>query len=618
MTTNAKGGGTSLEEVMESYQGVDTSPKVGRQREPVVSNVAHSIMRNGLMGVGTSASLKEIMAAHTGVSKATCWRAMVKVEGILARGSEIWIMREIIDKEAVFKAVDMIVEHLIADYPSPSKILTFRANCQLDVDESSLDPEASANLRGIRATDFSMQCDVDFFGRLYNNTAVVLLYSTESVQAFCISVYQDEEEASALQNLYVVRIGPVFVVVVTMLDKKNGLRFPLQWLLNLGEHTSAFVWLAIRRLTWDDHEFTTTTALNLSSRASNYEHEEYGRGNRADQHGDADRNFDQGGSLKSYRLTRLSIAGAHLLNFLGWKAARLSEEKGFSYHVHIPNTVAPVQALLHTAAFLSNFAVSCEVEERRVERRDLPADLAPPLKRPKPCKLQSDAKPSKTPKSAKSFNSSKSSASKSSASKSSATLRAIVVRDAPPPPPPSLQDAPPPPPPPSLPDAPPPPLPKLGEVCYADMEFLDLELPKLEEVGDGDMAFPDLEPPTLEEWDAFDDIQPERGAQDELLPGMEGLPFHMNMSTGEENSGTFMLAPDSVPLEQRLNFVASPTADKKPATPEIKAVSPAVSPISNDLPASPVFDCDSSMLSSGWEPLDQPSLETEEVSAWWW
>ena len=163
-------------------------------------------------------------------------------------GKQVYEMPKVRCSKEVLATMAWLVDHMV-DFPYKDLLATFQENGRLDVCDSALGNQRvwSAEARKERAHDMWVKNLSYFDGRDGMNTLVAVLHSPLSVSTLVRAVEADATDLVA--HILVVRIGGVFLLLLT--DKRATKRFPVDWFMRIGDHTSAYLWLNLKEACWD-------------------------------------------------------------------------------------------------------------------------------------------------------------------------------------------------------------------------------------------------------------------------------------------------------------------------------------------------------------------------------
>jgi hypothetical protein len=204
-------------------------------------------------------------------------------------------------KKDVLAVMSSINAHL-SSFPHSIVVTEFEKNGIADVEESAWPDRALASKnRRQRAADMWTMYERGFYGsREPLNTLVCVMYEMSSVSSFMRSIRSYTHEF--LSNILVVRMAGIFVIVMT--DVRAQQRYPGDWLLSTGDHTSAFLWVNLKDACW----LRYTTPNPVVSSVS----------------GGSSKKRDKGPTgvfpkqLIWTKMSDVTVAGMHVLSFI-WK-----------------------------------------------------------------------------------------------------------------------------------------------------------------------------------------------------------------------------------------------------------------------------------------------------------
>jgi hypothetical protein len=150
----------------------------------------------------------------------------------------------------VLDVVRSISEH-VCSFPYPSIVAQFEANGIADVTESiSADRNHAAHNRGKRSDYMWNTYETGFFGAYGPlNTLICIIYDAKSLVNLVDGIRKATNEY--LSHLLVVKMSGVFVVLMT--DIRVTKKRPVDWLLRVGDYTSAFMWVNLKDAFWLRH-----------------------------------------------------------------------------------------------------------------------------------------------------------------------------------------------------------------------------------------------------------------------------------------------------------------------------------------------------------------------------
>jgi len=97
------------------------------------------------------------------------------------------------------------------------------------------------------------------------NTLLCALYSPLEVSRLLRAAYADTDNSNRLAHVFVLRVGKVFLLLLTASPYK---RFPLDWFMCNGQHTSAYMWLNLKEACWEPYVNQAVTCAAATSTAA--------------------------------------------------------------------------------------------------------------------------------------------------------------------------------------------------------------------------------------------------------------------------------------------------------------------------------------------------------------
>ena len=274
---------------------------------------------------GIAMTWSQVRAAFPGASKSTATRAgtdaKVALQQAQARrealaNDTVHKIQKVLAKDEVLGMVEWLKTHLLVNEPEPQMVNTFASNSGSDVLESALENRTLAtDNRGTRAWDLADQFEKRSAGRSQPsvNTLMCVLYSPTSVKALLHAM--KSSKTTEFPHLLVLHVGKVFVLLVTG-HAEGTSRFPLQWFMKTGDHTSAFLWVNLKTNWWERYNPTEEKKRKVEA---------------------------------FHHVSEQSLCGLTLLHLLFQKAESLAattvgkENRAAVYHVHVqPSAAASV------------------------------------------------------------------------------------------------------------------------------------------------------------------------------------------------------------------------------------------------------------------------------------
>ena len=236
--------GSCGEEEEDAYVG-DVGGRVSdkkRLRMSVKGEVLGTVVSGGKNMTGT-----QIMTT-LGASRSLAFKISKMASKYPSAGRQVYEMPKVRCSKEVLATMAWLVDHLV-DFPYKDLLATFQENGRLDVCESaSVNHRVwAAEARKERAHDVWAKNLSYFDGRDGMNTLVAVLHSPLSVSTLVRAVEADATDLVA--HILVVRIGGVYLLLLT--DKRATKRFPADWFMRIGDHTSAYLWLNLKEPCWE-------------------------------------------------------------------------------------------------------------------------------------------------------------------------------------------------------------------------------------------------------------------------------------------------------------------------------------------------------------------------------
>lgn len=213
-----------------------------RMRMSVKGGVLGSVVSSGSRMTGT-----QIMTS-LGASRSLAFKISKMAKRYPSAGRQVYEMPKVRSGKEVVATLAWLVDHMV-DFPYKDMLTAFKKNGQLDVSESASASHRvrAAEARKDRAQDAWVKNLSYFDGRDGMNTLVAVLHSPLSVSTLVRAVQADATDL--VTHVLVVRIGGVFLLLMT--DGRPAKRFPVDWFMRIGDHTSAFMWLNVKDTCWD-------------------------------------------------------------------------------------------------------------------------------------------------------------------------------------------------------------------------------------------------------------------------------------------------------------------------------------------------------------------------------
>jgi hypothetical protein len=213
-----------------------------RVRMSVKGGVLGSVVSSGGRMTGT-----QIMTS-LGASRGLAFKISKMAKRYPSAGRQVYEMPKVRSGKEVVATLAWLVDHMV-DFPYKDMLTAFKKNGQLDVSESASASHRvrAAEARKDRAQDAWVKNLSYFDGRDGMNTLVAVLHSPLSVSTLVRAVQADATDL--VTHVLVVRIGGVFLLLMT--DGRPAKRFPVDWFMRIGDHTSAFMWLNVKDTCWD-------------------------------------------------------------------------------------------------------------------------------------------------------------------------------------------------------------------------------------------------------------------------------------------------------------------------------------------------------------------------------
>lgn len=160
------------------------------------------------------------------------------------------------------KVMCWLREHLV-DFPIPYMANQLEQNGCADFKAGSAlvrDHIQATEDQAKRAQGVLDAFQAGFDGKEGMNTLLCVLYSPQAVSSLVRAAYADADDSNRLAHVFVLRVGEVFIMLLTASPYK---RFPLEQFMKLGEHTSAFMWVNLKEACWEPYTTTDSLAVVL-------------------------------------------------------------------------------------------------------------------------------------------------------------------------------------------------------------------------------------------------------------------------------------------------------------------------------------------------------------------
>jgi hypothetical protein len=221
-------------------------------------------------------------------------------------------MHPVTDQATVIEMVQSLRYNLV-DFPYDDMVLRFCSNACCDIRESlSVDRLAAANARRKRAHRVWAKSLDRFQGREAMNTLMCVLYSPSAVCSLMTASHSDIKERPG--HVMVLRFGGAFIVFMT--DSVPSTRFPLEWFLHRGDHTSAWIWVNIKDICWDRHRGIASSMVSITDNTNL----------PAENPCASVQDLEVFGAWS--KVNEVTQTGMHVLQFLRVKAQEFAEECG--------------------------------------------------------------------------------------------------------------------------------------------------------------------------------------------------------------------------------------------------------------------------------------------------
>jgi hypothetical protein len=220
-----------------------TKPKKIKQARTEKNSVLGSVV--GAVGVHRSTGPQ--IAKDHGVSLSKAYRVQRQANKFPTGTPHAFELARVRKQKDVCAVVGSIAGHMEL-FPYPIVLRQFENNGLADITESaSADRVKASKDRRKRANHMWDMYHVGYHGsRDPLNTLVSVFYQIDSLVQFLESMRDHTHEF--LSNLLVVRMSGVFVVIMT--DVRPMGRYPGDWFLRIGDHTSAFMWVNLKDACW--------------------------------------------------------------------------------------------------------------------------------------------------------------------------------------------------------------------------------------------------------------------------------------------------------------------------------------------------------------------------------
>jgi hypothetical protein len=302
--SNSSSSNTTLGLNDVTTQGVDTEDRnKKRKRGGITQKMLSAVVDKGNDMTGTQIMRKGIVSRSVAFSVAKKARNYPTSDPFNK-------MSPISNQDTMLEMVASLRYHLV-DYPYQDMVTRFCHNAECDIGESSMEDRLNAaSIRRKRAHRVWAKSKDRFQGREAMNTLMCILYSPSSVNSLVNAAHEEKVERPG--HIMVMRFGGAFIVLLS--DSLPSSRFPLEWFLHRGDHTSAWLWMNLKDNCWLRHRdvvssmvFTpTTTGIPLEVSTAHVQNVEV---------------FDPWP-----KVSEVTQTGIHMLQFLRVKAREFAEE----------------------------------------------------------------------------------------------------------------------------------------------------------------------------------------------------------------------------------------------------------------------------------------------------
>lgn len=253
-TSEMQGDGGHLAISRSAPRGDDVDENNKRKRTSVKGCMLGAVVSHGgpLSGI-------EIMTKF-GATRSIAYKIMRMASKYPIAGRLVYEMPKVRNGKEVLTTISWLAEHLIG-FPHMDIVDAFEANGRADVLGSACTKGrvAEAKERSNRAHTMWIKYLDHFDGREPINTLLCVIHSPLSLSTFMSAVDGDEDDR--LAHVLVMRVGGVFLVIVT--DSRVCNRFPMDWFMHIGDHTSAFMWLNLKDVCWTRLEELSSSHVTL-------------------------------------------------------------------------------------------------------------------------------------------------------------------------------------------------------------------------------------------------------------------------------------------------------------------------------------------------------------------
>ena len=229
-----------------------SSKKIRKPRKPKISTLST------IIGGGSKRPTGVKLSKKLGVSLSTAHRAMRLSNKFPISVEEPYQLFKIRKQKHVCALMSSLSDQMVC-FTNPIIVKMFEENGLADITETMWadKTEASTNRRKRANIMWDTYYDGFFKSREPYNTLVCVFYEIDSLVRFVRAIQEGTHEF--VSNLLVVRMAGVFVVVLT--DARRLARYPADWLLRIGDHTSAFMWMNVSDHYW--MRYTTGAATDF-------------------------------------------------------------------------------------------------------------------------------------------------------------------------------------------------------------------------------------------------------------------------------------------------------------------------------------------------------------------
>jgi hypothetical protein len=305
------------------------------------SRVTKSVLASVVRGAKGGKRLNGLqISKNLGVSRSTGYRIRRAAEKFPSSvTAPVQLVRICSQKESIV-LLNNVSSHL-SSFPYPTVVKQFEQNGLADFAGSLLRDKAKASCeRKVRA-GLMWDTYVNGFNGSRDplNTLVCVIYQKASLIAIIKAIDQNTHEA--LSNLIVVRLGGFFLMVMT--DIRPSKRYPADWILRIGDHTSTYMWVNLKAGAWE--RYTTNEPIQPVAPPVN------GGSSSKKQKKISPGAFPHKPSLS--RLSEVTVSGMHILAYAWNRVEYLLAGVGITkpagvcmgqlsaFHIHVRPFVTP-------------------------------------------------------------------------------------------------------------------------------------------------------------------------------------------------------------------------------------------------------------------------------------